>query len=439
MITLNAKSLVNRPFTRNVATVASGTVIAQAITLAFAPVITRLYGPETFGVLGVFVATTALVNTVGSLTYQIAVVLPKRDEDAKAVAALSVIIVLAVSVVLMVLLYAFNDQIILLLQIEAISSYIYLIPLFVFLSGLHKVAEQWIIRKQKFKKKAKAGVAKSLITNSVKTGFGLYSPIAVVLILVSTLGELLHVIMLLWGSIKKQIFHLKELGKEQWVKASSLKQAAKNHIDFPLYRAPQALVGSLAKNTPALILASFFGPAAAGFYAIGKRTIKTPIGVISGSVGKVFYPRISKAYNDGENIQHLLIKASLGLAAVGIIPFGIIILFGPPLFSFVFGSEWIVAGEYARWLSVWLYFDFVRTAATQTIPVVRMQRFFLLYTLVNTPIRVGVFIIAANLLANDVQSLALFCAVSGFMSAFLIIWVIYNSNSNRLMNYTKKK
>ncbi|UCZ56541.1 hypothetical protein LGV61_12545 [Desulfurispirillum indicum] len=38
--------LYNSKFIRNVAIVASGTAAAQAITMAFAPIITRIYGPE---------------------------------------------------------------------------------------------------------------------------------------------------------------------------------------------------------------------------------------------------------------------------------------------------------------------------------------------------------------------------------------------------------
>jgi len=39
----------NSALVRNVALVGSGTAGAQAITMAFSPVITRIYGPEAFG------------------------------------------------------------------------------------------------------------------------------------------------------------------------------------------------------------------------------------------------------------------------------------------------------------------------------------------------------------------------------------------------------
>ena len=46
-----------RPFVRNVVTVASGTAASQAIVMAFSPLITRIYGPEAFGLQGATLIT----------------------------------------------------------------------------------------------------------------------------------------------------------------------------------------------------------------------------------------------------------------------------------------------------------------------------------------------------------------------------------------------
>src|SRR5690625_3723904 len=91
--------LLNSRFVRNVALVATGTAGAQAITMAFSPVITRLYGPDAFGMLGTFTATLAVVTPIAALTYPIAIVLPKKDDDARAIAKLSFLLALCISVV----------------------------------------------------------------------------------------------------------------------------------------------------------------------------------------------------------------------------------------------------------------------------------------------------------------------------------------------------
>ncbi len=419
--------LVNNSFIKNVSIVASGSVVAQLIGIAFSPVITRLYGPEAFGILGVFLASSAIIVTVSSLTYQIAIVLPKKDDDAKAIAVLSFIIAAAISSGIALILFLFRQPLISLLHLEEISSFIFLIPVFILFTASHKIVEQWIIRKGEFKKKAKVGIVQSLIVNTSKSGIGLIHPGALILVSISTFGHLLHAFMLSWTLTKKK--HSSHgLKNASWLRFSSIKEAAFRHKDFPVYRAPQAFLGAFTKNLPMIIIASFFGPVYAGFYALGQKVIKHPAGIISDSVGKVFYPWISKAFNEGKNIKLLLTKATLALAGIGIIPFGAIILFGPSLFGFIFGNEWVNAGEYSRWLSVWIFFDFIRVSAIQTIPVIGIQSFFLIYTTVSTVIRVSALFLAALIIKDAVLTVAVFSIVSGLLSLLLLLVTISKCN-----------
>ncbi len=424
--------LINKPFIKNVTTVAGGTIIAQLIAIAFAPIITRLYGPEAFGVLGIFIASSAIIINIGSLTYQIAIVLPKKDDDAKAIAALSLIIATVLSSVLALILFLFRTPIISLLHLEAISSFIFLIPVFIFFSACHKIVEQWIIRTGQFKKKAKVAIAQALLINSTKSGIGLFYPAAVVLVSLTTLSNLLHTFMLSWTSSKKikNTFH--KLKNVPWLTISRIKEVARRHKDFPLYRAPQALFGTITNQIPVIIIANLFGPAAAGFYTLGQKVITSPSGLISESVGKVFYPWIAQAYKEGKTIRHLLIKTTLGLAGIGIVPFGIIIIFGPPLFGFIFGNEWVAAGEYARWLSVWFFFEFIRVPSLHAIPVINLQGFFLLYEIIATMIRVSTLLITANITQDDIITVAYFCGASALLTSLLVIAVILKSNKTGL-------
>jgi O-antigen/teichoic acid export membrane protein len=90
-------------FVRNVAVVASGTAGAQAITMAFSPIITRLYGPEAFGLLGTFMAIVAVVTPLAALSYPIAIVLPKEDIDARGIAKLSAYIAVCIAALVLLL------------------------------------------------------------------------------------------------------------------------------------------------------------------------------------------------------------------------------------------------------------------------------------------------------------------------------------------------
>src|SRR5699024_8453044 len=118
----------------------------------------------------------------------------------------------------------------------------------------------------------------------------------------------------------------------------------KKYYDFPAYRAPETFVNAISQGLPVLMLTAFFRPASAGFYTIGRSTLNIPGRLIGKAVGDVFYPRITEAVNYNENVTSIIKKATLLLILVGFLPFGLVILFGPYLFSLVFGSDWTVAG-----------------------------------------------------------------------------------------------
>ena len=141
-------------FVRNVAVVASGTAGAQAIVIAFAPIITRLYGPEAFGILGTFMAIVAVITPIAALSYPIAIVLPKEDSDAKGIARLSAYIALGMSGIVALVLLIAGDKIVELLQVQSISSYILLIPLVILFAAWLQINQQWLIRKKHFGLKA---------------------------------------------------------------------------------------------------------------------------------------------------------------------------------------------------------------------------------------------------------------------------------------------
>jgi O-antigen/teichoic acid export membrane protein len=75
-------------FGRNVLTLMTGTTIAQSIPVAITPILTRLYTPEDFGLLAVFVALTAILGSIANGRYELAIMHPEKDEESINIAAL---------------------------------------------------------------------------------------------------------------------------------------------------------------------------------------------------------------------------------------------------------------------------------------------------------------------------------------------------------------
>jgi O-antigen/teichoic acid export membrane protein len=405
--------------------VAGGTAAAQAITMAFAPFITRLYGPEAYGIQGVFMSVAGVLATVASLTYPIAIVLPKSDTDAVGLARLSVYIGIAMSFLAAVILFFYGPEILSLMNAEEISAFMYLLPVFMLISVVGMVMRQWLIRKKLFTLTAKVTVWQALVMNTAKSGLGLVQPTAVVLIVTNTLGALLAAAMMLLGLRKTSANN--HCAERIAAPRPSIVALARRHRDFPMLRAPQELLNTVSQSIPVVVLAAHFGPASAGFYSIASAVLAVPAMLVGNSVMQAFYPRINEAIHQGEDVKGLIIKATLGLALIGAIPFAIVVVAGPALFGFVFGNEWQLAGVYAQWLSLWLFFQYVNKPAVSAIPALRLQKGLLIYEMFSTGTKVLALYLGYTVFKSDVAAIALFSVVGVAAYVWLIVWVIMHS------------
>lgn len=423
------KKIAQSKFAKNVSIVTIGTAGAQAINMAFAPLITRIYGPEMFGLYGIFITLISIFTSIASLTYPIAIVLPKENSDAKGIVKLSFWIALIISTITTVILFFFGEALLKLIGSETITDYVMLIPLILFFASMLQITEQWLIRKKQFKIISTIAIVHALIINSFKTIFGWLNPTATVLIIINIFCTALHAAMMVLG-VKRNTNAQAKINMDYTAKTT--KQLAQDYIDFPIYRAPQILVNTVSQSIPVLMLASFFGPAASGFYVLARLTLMIPSAIIGKSIGNVFYPRITEAAHNKENLTRLIIQSSLGLAAVGFIPFAIVIVFGPWLFSFVFDAEWVVAGEYAQWLALWAYVGFVNIPSVKSIPVLFLQAKLLTYELLGIVGRLITLLIGFYYFKSDVLSVGLLSIFGVLWNIFLIFYVILVSKKRRI-------
>lgn len=417
-----AKKLIQSKFIRNVTIVATGTAAAQAIAMIFMPIITRLYGPEAYGILGTFTAVLAILAPLAALSYPIAIVLPKSDKEAIGVAKLSLSIAVPISLVVALILLVFKEPLVNVFSLQAVASYLLLLPLAMLSSVAMMVMNQWVIRKRLFKMKAKVAVFQALWINGAKVGIGLFWPFAVGLIILTTLGSALYALML-WVGVKASNDRAPASNKTESLPAPSLRQLASVNRDFACYRTPQVILNAASESMPVLCLASFFGPAEAGFYALARMVLGVPSGLIGQSVADVFYPKFVEILHKGENGRSILLKSCLALVGVGVVPYLAIFILGPVLFGFVFGGEWHDAGELARWMSIWLLAVLSTRPIIAAIPALRLQRQFLFFEIVSLILRAGSMFIGCVYLSSAGVVIAIYSSVSVLVYVWLFLFV----------------
>src|SRR5699024_10541627 len=140
MLQKRLKSIFQKSFIRNVLLLVTGTAGAQLITVLVSPIITRLYGPEAFGIMGTFSAIANIIIPIAALTYPVAIVLPKKDNEAKTLIKLSISISMVLSIISLFIIMLFHNQITNIFNLTSISNFLYLIPMVFIFAGFMQSA-----------------------------------------------------------------------------------------------------------------------------------------------------------------------------------------------------------------------------------------------------------------------------------------------------------
>lgn len=370
------KSLLANKLVRQVSLLLSGTLLVQLINFGFMPLVLRLYGPAEFGELGAFNALLLLLFPLAALCLPMAVVQGRNRIASRYIASTAWAVAVGFSFLVLLVLLLFKQPLLVLFAVESIGNLVFLLPLAMLFAARLQINQQLLIKQQQFKPLAKADVLQALVVNLTRLMLGLWQSIAAVLVTIASFAYLLHslFIRLLAGQALSswQPFSLIRhgLSRSYWYK---LWCTLVRYRAFALFQTPQALLNAAAQSAPVLVLAATFGSAAAGFYTLAKAILALPSMLLGRAVGDVFYPHFTKAHQQQRPLVSILAKASLSLAAIGLLPFSVFIIAGPWLFDLVFGSEWQSSGEYARWMALWLYCAFVNTPAVKAVMVLQMQ------------------------------------------------------------------
>lgn len=406
-------------FLRNVAAVATGIAAAQAISLAFTPFLTRLYGPESFGALAAFTAVVNIITPLATLGFSNAIVMPATEEGATAVARLSLVSGALVAPLALLFVWLFQSQLAEWTGLEEKPGLLYLIPASLLFGAFLSVANQAVIREGLFNAKAGSHVASTLVMNLGKLAGGLLAPSGLVLIVLSIVGKGLNFLMLLAAVPRSGALQVR-----RWFGTAGIRDAAREQRDFALYRMPQSVINAASFGLPVILLTTLFGPATAGQYSIATLLMGAPIMLMGQSMAEVFFPKVTETIrNDRAAAEPLLKRATVVMTLVAIVPFGVVAALGNIIFPLVLGSEWLRSGEFAQWIAIWMASVLITRPAVAAMPALQMQDVLLVYEVLVTSARVAALYIGARI-GNDITAVAAFSVVNMVGYLFLLVLIL---------------
>jgi len=410
--------LPKNAFARNVGVLVSGTAGAQFLMVLAAPLLTRLYSPEDFGLLAVYGGLLALFTVIAGLRYELAIPLPESNTEAANVLVLSLVMVLLTTAISALMVYLVGHELVLALNAPELGRFFWLLPIGVLLSGVYNVFNYWAVRTKSFGDIARTRISQSIATLSVqiigfKAGGG-------ALLLGQTGGQGVGCIRL-----AKAAFTHQEFKSWTW---GGVFRAAKRYRQFPIFSTWSGLFNSAGTQLPPLIFAALFSAGSAGLYGLAVRILKLPMTVMGGAVGKVYFSNLAKISNKSEFARQVE-KGAIGLLRLSFPAAAAFMLFAPELFAFAFGSEWYVAGEIGRWITPWILFQFISSPTSVVYFVLEKEKVGLVFQVFMFSVRL-ISLVIGYLYLEFIGALATFAVVSAASYFIYIISILYLSGAN---------
>ncbi|NCC40948.1 MAG: lipopolysaccharide biosynthesis protein [Gammaproteobacteria bacterium] len=413
--------LPKNAFARGVSVLVGGTAGAQLITVLAAPLLTRLYGPEDFGLVAVYGSLLALIGVVSSLRYELAIPLPEDDVEAANVAVLSLLLVALTTVLSGVLVAQLATPITSALGVPVLAGYLWLLPVGVMLGGGYNVFNYWSVRTKRFSTIASTRIRQSLATLAIQlTAFKLGS---LALLLAQVVGQSVGT-----SSLARPALAMLAFRQVSW---GGVWQAAVRYRRFPIFSTWEGLFNVSSHQLGTIGIAIFFSVGSTGIYALAHRVLSLPMSLIGGAIGQVFFASAAKASRDG-NLGFLFSELHAKLAHIGL-PVALLLVFvGPELFGGIFGADWRQAGEFARYMAPWLYLQFISSPLSTVFCVREQQLQGMSWQVVLLGSRLLAILIGGFWLKDIEITIILFSAASAISYLILIFWIARLSNCSFL-------
>lgn len=370
---------------RNVASVLTGTAIAQVIPILGALVIARLFLPAEFGVFSAWLGLVVLLSVLLTCRFEMALAVEADGQPRRLAIAATLVTVLLVSVLVVAVLLvgvflfsAFFEQYPLALTITWLPTAL--------LFAINSLWQAWAAAEGEYRKLSYMRVAQAGLITFLQIGAGGWFSSSAALAISQCLGLLLALVVAVY------LLPLTGLPKSQDLLVGIV-DFWRRQRRFPVFSLPAGFINTAAIQLPVLIVAGRFGADIAGLLAMTMRVLGAPIGLLGKSVLDVFIRHASRSYREHGECREEYVRTFRVLVLGSLVFCSVMVFLSEYLFVLAFGSEWAEAGRIAVWLLPMFALRFIASPLSYMVYIAGKQHLDLLWQvglLVMTLVCLGV-------------------------------------------------
>ena len=407
----------------DIARLASGTTIAQALGILVSPVFTRLFPPSAFGISALYSSIVAVSGTIVCLRYELSIMLPKEERNAAQLLIASLGLTLGWATLGAVIVILFGYRLGEMLGAPVLGLYLPLLPLSLLSSGVAQSFRYWNNRNRALTPLTWAPVVSALLVIAVRlAGAGSGRDDAGVLVVAKVISGAAVAFLQLSFGIRVASRHWRNY------RPRLVLGQMRRYIKFPLVSVCSELLNSISVQVPVFLLALFFTETVVGHYSLAARVVGLPSALVRAAVGQMFLQRASVAHREGK-LGRLTSAAFRQLALLGLYPYLAVACVGDIAFNAVFGSVWQDGGRFAQLIAPWQYVVFVGSPLSFLYVIKERQEIGLAFNIALFLGRMAAFSVG-GLLGNPTLAVALYGGIGTLAWLALTVWVVRDSGAS---------
>lgn len=324
----------------------AGSVIGQMTSVVLSPVLTRLFSPAEFGVLGVYTALLTILVVVASLRYEMAIPIVADEDDVVAMAVLCLGVLLVttalVSAGAIMAPVAWLEQVGLL----ALDPYRWLLPLGFAGLGTYFIVLYVATNLGAFPAIARTRISQGVLGPVAQIVLGVLGAGAPGLVAGYVLGQSSGAVNLLRRTVRREAVRS--------VRSHRVVALARRFRRFPLIASWAALIDAAGTNQVLYLMVSWqYSVAVAGFIFLSERIVARPLQMLGTSMLQVFVGEAGRtAATDPAQLQRRFRQVVRQQLVVAVVWIAAANIGAALLFPAVFGADWAGAVIYVQALSV---------------------------------------------------------------------------------------
>lgn len=197
---------------------------------------------------------------------------------------------------------------------------------------------------------------------------------------------------------------------------------AKEYSAFPRYMIFSDLSLNANQQLTPIMFASLYNSTIVGHYSLANRILRLPNIVITSSIANVFRNDAIDEIRIHNNCRDLYVSTLKKLFLISFPVYLFLFILSPFIFKFVFGSEWGLAGDFGRIISIFLFVEFIATPLNTLFYVRNKQRKLMILQTINLFFSILMIVIGATVFHNPKASLILFSINAILFNLILLVF-----------------